>query len=96
VGVDWYPCNSCGETFPDAGYYVSCECGENWCSDDCAEGEGYRKEEDGFTPIGSKWSQDTSCNYCRCENHTDATLLQFCLDQLGKSREQIIMQYNNK
>lgn len=24
MGVDYYVCEYCGETFPDAGYYASC------------------------------------------------------------------------
>jgi len=24
MGVDWYPCTNCGETFPDAGVYYTC------------------------------------------------------------------------
>jgi|HubBroStandDraft_4_1064222.scaffolds.fasta_scaffold00029_31 hypothetical protein len=46
MGVDWYPCNYCGRTFPDCGDYVLCSgndgnCGTEWCSDKCAEKEGY-------------------------------------------------------
>ena len=27
MGVDFYSCHYCEETFPDCGSYVSCECG---------------------------------------------------------------------
>lgn len=37
MGVDWYSCRNCGDTFPDCGDFVSCECGEHWCDYDCAE-----------------------------------------------------------
>jgi len=90
MGVDWYPCESCGETFPDAGYFVSCECGYRWCSDECAESDGVRPEEDGFTPKGSEWEQETSCKFCRGEDFEDYEILLEAFNLLGKSREEII------
>lgn len=95
MGVDFYACNNCGDTFPDCGDYTSCECGHNWCSDECAEAEGWRQEEEEFTPEGSRWSQETSCSYCRKEDFGDLALLDFCLELLGKTREEIILQYKN-
>lgn len=45
MGVDFYTCHSCEDTFPDFGDYVTCEsCGTHWCSDECAEEEGYIEE----------------------------------------------------
>lgn len=45
MGVDFYVCHNCGETFPDCGEYVSCEdCGTTWCCEECAEEEGFVKE----------------------------------------------------
>lgn len=42
MSVDYYVCNYCGETFSDCGSYVSCEeCCTRWCSDECAELDGY-------------------------------------------------------
>jgi hypothetical protein len=43
MGVDFYSCKNCGNTFSDCGRYVSCECGKRWCSDECAEEDGYKK-----------------------------------------------------
>lgn len=96
MGVDWYACNNCGETFPDCGDYTGCECGEHWCSDECAEVEGFRREEDGYKPAGQSWEQESSCSYCRKEDHSDSTLLDYCLQLIGKTREQIIVEYNSK
>lgn len=32
MGVDWYPCAICGETFPDCGHYGHCsECESKLC-----------------------------------------------------------------
>ena len=45
MSIDYLVCENCGDTFPDCGYWVSCEnCGTHWCSDECAEEYGYRKE----------------------------------------------------
>ena len=43
MGVEFYTCNYCGETFSDCGGFVGCECGTKWCDDECAEADGYRK-----------------------------------------------------
>lgn len=94
MGVEFIACNNCGETFPDCGDYVSCECGNCWCDNECAKLEGFRYEEDGFVPRGSKWSQETSCDFCRQEDYEDYELLAYALKKLGVSREELIADYN--
>lgn len=45
MSVDFLVCNNCWDTFADCGDYVTCEgCGTVWCSNECAEEEGYMKE----------------------------------------------------
>ena len=45
MSVDYYTCNNCGYNFPDCGHFVSCEsCGTMWCSDECAEEDGFVRE----------------------------------------------------
>jgi hypothetical protein len=45
MSVDFLVCNNCGDTFADCGDFVRCEsCGTNWCSDDCAESDGFERE----------------------------------------------------
>ena len=35
MGVDFYVCRACDETFPDCGPYVRCEgCGKPYCGDE--------------------------------------------------------------
>lgn len=88
MGVDWYSCKNCSDTFPDCGDYVWCECGEHWCSDKCAKADGYEYEEfeDGDGDIVEK----ISCNFCRKEDFEDYELLGFALDKLGISRIQLV------
>ncbi|ALA47887.1 hypothetical protein SUNDANCE_71 [Brevibacillus phage Sundance] len=93
MGVDFYACHKCGETFPDCGYHVGCECGNVWDSDECAKAEGFRKEDNGFTPKGTKWAQETSCKYCREEDFTDTELLEFILRSHNSSRNEVIKMY---
>jgi len=88
MGVDWYPCESCGDTFPDAGYYVYCEgCGRQWCSDGCASSDGYECPVD---EEGEEIIEESTCGYCRGEQFDDDEILAEALNLLGKSREDII------
>ena len=74
MGVDYYSCKNCSETFPDCGEYVSCECGEHWCDNDCAEADEYMQSEcklgyevyDDCPQYGDECDKDT----CEgCENY---------------------------
>lgn len=93
MGVDYYACNYCQGTFPDCGSYTGCHCGKHWCDDACAESEGFREEENGFTPKGSHYEQETSCNYCRDEDFPDDSLLDLALTKLNMSRQDLIIEY---
>lgn len=90
MGVDYYSCNFCGETFPDCGHYVNCECGYNWCSEECAEADGY---------IYKEWEEDGeekesySCNFCREEDFESSELLQFALEKLNLTREDLVDEF---
>ena len=81
MGVDFYSCSRCGETFPDCGDYVRCDCWMKWCSDECAE-------KDGFVPDDEELSIECSCKFCREEE-----LLKHCLQRLGISREEAVVDY---
>lgn len=106
MGVDWLSCNNCGETFPDCGDFVSCECGERWCCDECAEEDGYRKASCklGYDEYDNECEEDycsdscehyisQSCKYCREEDFEDYELLEFALKNLGISRDRLIELY---
>lgn len=93
MGVDFYACSNCGDTFPDCGDFTGCECGKHWCCDKCAESQGYRWEEDGYLPKGASYEQDTSCSYCRNEDYPDEDLLEFSLHKLRLTRDELIVEY---
>lgn len=88
MGVDFKICKNCNDTFPDCGYYVYCEgCGNKWCSDECAEADGYRVD------VDNKEEYSTSCNYCREEDFSDSELLRFALQLAETSRSELIEMY---
>jgi hypothetical protein len=93
MGVDFKVCKFCGETFPDCGDFVGCECGAKWCCDGCAEADGFQYEEEGFTPSGEDWEQETSCNFCRGEDCEDWELLSFALERLGVTRNNLVKMF---
>lgn len=87
MGIDYLSCNYCGDGFPDVIDYVSCDCGNSWCSEECAKKDGYKY---------NKRTGDTSCKYCRKEDFTDDELLKYALKLLGKTRKELINEYKNK
>ena len=77
MSVDFYSCDCCGETFPDCGFYITCDCGKKWCSHLCAEDDGYDGEKD-------------SCSFCRNEKFTDTQLLEYIMNVQHINRQVII------
>lgn len=84
MGVDWYPCKSCEEVFCDCGDYTRCECGERWCSLECAEDDGY------VVKVNIQDDDETSCDFCRGEDFTDTELLNYLLKSVGFTREEAV------
>jgi len=100
MGVDYYSCNSCGDTFGDVGTYISCVCERKWCNDECAKEDGYIKEHcntDNCTSLNGCWGCENniqrSCRYCREEDFDDSILLEFVLKLLEKTRDEVIEDY---
>jgi hypothetical protein len=89
MGVDFLVCKLCGDTFPDCGDFVRCDCYCKWCSDECAEKDGFRVDEDET----EEYEEERSCNYCRRESADDPTLLSFLLTELGLTREKVLEQW---
>ena len=76
MSIDYYTCSTknCGNTFADCGDYISCNCQAHWCSDKCAEKDGYKvidcEKFDEYPPSDEQWEQICSnCDKsCDCEN----------------------------
>ena len=88
MGIDYYSCEHCGESFPDCGEYVSCndDCGMMWCDDECAKEDGYRTEDE----EDEYGDPQHTCKYCRKEDATDYELVKFLLKHSGLSREEAV------
>ena len=105
----FFDCNVCGESVCKCGNFVSCECSREWCSDECAEVDGFErgscrfgydmddKEEHGCT---EKYCEncdnfvEAGCKYCREEDFEDDVLLEYVLDKhLNMSRQELIDNY---
>ena len=88
MSVDFFDCAICGEGVCMCGYYVSCDCGRKWCSDECAEEDGWINEEE---------NEDSdvyrSCKYCREEDFEDSELLKYALKGLEVTRSELIDMY---
>ena len=90
MSVDFFDCRVCGQSVCECGHFVCCDCGEKWCSEECAESEGYNDttyEKDNIHHYGS-------CNFCRNEDHEDRTLLNYALSLLDKDRQELVKMYN--
>ena len=88
MGVDYEVCTNCEDTFPDCGYFVRCDCGKQWCDDDCAATDGYTYECD-----EEENHESSSCDYCRGEQVEDYLLLEAAMKHLGIDRKQLIEIY---
>jgi len=108
MSIDYLSCKHCGEGFPDCCDYVGCDCGESWCSDECAEEDGYKEttcdlnnDEDECNIC--EYCEDceylidstSTCKYCREEDFEDDKLLEFLLKQQNKTRNQLTEEYKN-
>jgi hypothetical protein len=90
MGVEFFPCDYCGESICDCGSYTYCRdiCGRKWCDDKCAAAEGWRADkEDADDP------NDFSCNFCRDEDAEDSDLLKFLMKKYNLTREKLLKMY---
>jgi len=89
MGIDYYPCKNCDETFSDCGYYVGCNynCGRLWCSDECAEADDLQQAK---VPDGEDEREYCTCRYCRKEAVTDEDLLLFMLNRQKLTRGEAV------
>ena len=80
MGVDFLVCDECGETFCDCGEYYYCEgCDKHFCQY-CNEEAGLEINEDG---------EVESCKYCRNEAVDDVQLLDYALNKLNTTRDEL-------
>lgn len=80
MGVEFFACPVCEETYADCGYYFSCDCGQSYCSSRCGN---------------EKTAQDglSTCKMCREEYQPEWVLLGFLLEKFSLSREKVTEMY---
>lgn len=98
MGIDFLVCSECETGFPDVSDYEFCDCGRDWCSEDCAEKNGLLKpeilDEDGEF---EDYDYDNfTCQFCRGEKFDDDVLLNFILKREGISRQDLINLYKKE
>lgn len=93
MGVDFFPCDYCGESICDCGSYERCECGRRWCDRKCAEKDGYMSDSDGYGDEPDGLISGPSCKFCRLEDAEDSKLLRYLLCRYNLTREQVVKDY---
>lgn len=95
MGVDWYACPSCRETYPDCGHHGTCiGCEQTYCGgcfDDFAEKYGLIDDShDRYSWYGQALVE---CDHCNGTIVSDSELLTFVLGNLGIDREALLEEY---
>lgn len=98
MSVDYLICRYCGDTFADcSSRAVYCDCGIHWCSLECASMSGYDKPEkcdncgeDDYCDNCIVEELESSCGHCRKEIVSDNEILNYCLNALNTTKEDII------
>ena len=89
MGVDYYTCAACDETFADCSYYFTCsECETMFCSDKCGGKQIVKTD-----PDGKRYNDDTSCVMCRKEDAKPYKLLSFILAHFNMTYDQAMDLY---
>ncbi len=93
MGVDFYACGICGDTFPDCGEYGTCAgCEEMLCTT-CHEEQvkKYGTPEEGSDAeayFGEEAANE--CDLCSSKVIRDADILDYLLERTGLSKEEVV------
>lgn len=95
MGVDWYACPSCEETYPDCGHHGTCiSCEQTYCGgcfDEFAEKYGLIDEDhERYSWYGEVLRE---CDHCNGTIVSDSDLLAFALSKLDQEKEDLLAEY---
>lgn len=91
MGVEFFPCDYCGESICDCGSYEQCndDCSRRWCDKKCAVADGYRDEDE-----EENYDENLkSCKFCRNEDVEDSPLLEYLLKHFSLTKEKAKAMY---
>lgn len=92
MGVDFYTCANCKNTFPDCGSYFRCECGEVFCSTKCGQRDDGEPEDETI----EDWEECITCMFCRFENVPDHQMVEFLLKKLNLTHEEAVVMFKEE
>lgn len=90
MGVDFYACDNCGDTFPDCGDYFRCDCEAKFCCTECGGYKSVEPEEDVDD------HEVITCIHCRMESATSDDLLHFLLKKFDLTHDQAMEMYRKE
>jgi len=93
MGIDFYACDNCGETFPDCGDYFRCDCGDKFCSTECGDSKVVEPASSDDEDDDSYREEVTTCMHCRLESATSYDLLLFILAKFNMTYDQAMDLY---
>lgn len=93
MGVDFFACDECGETFADCGPFARCEsCDQKLCPS-CMSHFGVSG---GMADMDDEdYSEDDydQCPFCSLDAVSDKTLLEFALEKLRATKEELVAEF---
>lgn len=100
MGVDYYTCSNCGTGYrDDSEYCCYCDCGSNFCDDDCGKLKNFTYEYDEDDPEKGHAivkGIPITCVICRKESANDYVLLEALLKHFKLTRKQAFKIYKNQ
>jgi hypothetical protein len=92
MSIDYYPCDACGDTFPDCGHYGNCACEKMYCGDCFDEFcKKYGTKDDEWYGTVSK-----QCPDCSLDEISNSRLLSFLLKKHGWDRALLEAELRNE
>jgi len=94
MGVDFYACGICGDTFPDCGEYGTCaKCEENICSSCHDEQLGKYGSVDEDSDEAMDFGDDALCECDLCSDKVvhDSDILNYLLKYTSLTKDDVIL-----
>ncbi|EPD81334.1 MULTISPECIES: hypothetical protein [unclassified Paenibacillus] len=95
MGVDWYTCKNCDNTFHDAGNYGCCsKCEEMYCGK-CYDAfiKKYGEIDEDNEEYAIYGESLPECDWCNGKKVEDSDLLNFALEKLCMKRSKLKKEY---